>query len=560
MFSGSLLILIGISLLCFAFYKIFLKLREVSFIAERYKEILDEVEDGYYEVDLHGKMMFVTKGISRLFGYNYDELIGTDYRITMTEDGAQRIYEKFNEVFITGAPLRNVSYTAYTKNGDILYLETSVSLIKDKKGRIKGFRGITRDISVRKKAEKAMENAKEQAEAASDAKSRFLANMSHEIRTPMSGVIGMAKLLRETQLKDDQKKQVEIIVRSSETLLAIINDILDFSKIESGQLIIKMQPVEIRNLLDNIYNLLLPEAEKKSIELDFKTEPSVPEIIAADELRLQQILVNLLSNALKFTFKGKVELKVSFGKNKKQNFINFRITDTGIGIKESYLPSIFDNFSQVDESISRQHGGTGLGLAISKELVSLMNGEIKAESSYGLGSVFMFSIPFSEVSQKEPFDGRVDTNDKILKKDSLKIINKWLEKKNKEYLKVLIAEDNYVNTQIAVRYLQKIGAECETAENGYEALKKIEEKDFDIVLMDVQMPGMGGIEAAEALRVREKERQIQSVPVIAMTAHAMTGDREKCLEAGMDDYVSKPVNIEILYNSIANCLKTSNQV
>jgi len=373
----------------------------------------------------------------------------------------------------------------------------------------------------------------------------------------MSGVIGMAKLLKETDLKDDQKKQVEIIVRSSETLLAILNDILDFSKIESGQLIIKRQPVEIRNLLDNIYNLLLPEAEKKNIELEFKTDLLVPEIIAADELRLQQVLVNLLNNAIKFTFNGKVELKVNFEKNKSKNFINFRITDTGVGIKDSDLPSVFDNFSQIDNSASRQYGGTGLGLAISKELVTLMNGEIKAESNYGCGSVFMFSIPFSEISQKEPFDSKTETKDNILEKDSLIIINQWLEKENKEFLKILIAEDNSVNTQIALRYLQKIGAECETAENGYEALKKLEEKEFDIVLMDIQMPGMGGIEATEALRIREKEKQVQGIPVIAMTAHAMTGDREKCLEAGMDDYVSKPVNIETLYNSIANCLKYS---
>lgn len=558
MFFDLLIIFFGFLLVIYAFFSVFTRLSKVSHEAKRYKDILDEVEDGYYEVDLDGKCIFATKPVEKLFGYPVEQLVGGDYRVTMTEEGGMTLYDKFNEVFVTGAPLKSVPYEAFHKKGNVIYLETSVSPIKDKKGKIVGFRGITRDISMRKKAEKALEYAKEQAEAASEAKSRFLANMSHEIRTPMSGVIGMAKLLNETDLDFDQKKQVEVILRSSRTLLGIINDILDFSKIESGQLILRSEPVELRGMLENIKGLLLPAINDKNLFFKDNVDITVPEIIISDEMRLHQILLNIIGNAVKFTMKGGVEIQVDLSSDQGNRYIVFSIQDTGIGISEKNIDTIFENFSQADDSISRNFGGTGLGLSITRQLINLMGGNLKVESTEGKGSLFVFKIPFIEFNKNYSRKMNSSISTKVLNKDSVSCIMDWQKQNNRESLKILLAEDNEVNVELAVRYLKKINASIQIANNGVEALGLAKTHAFDVILMDVQMPAMNGVETTKAIRLSESQNGLGNVPIIALTAHAMSGDKKRCLEAGMTDYISKPFDSNTLFRALADCLTLGN--
>ena len=551
MYSGSLLLLLGFLIFIFAFYLLTKKLFEMDRVAGRYRQILDEVEDGYYEVDLNGVCTFATKGVSRLFGYRVDEIEGVDFRKTMLPEGAEELYKKFNDAFLKEKPLKGASYKAFRKDGSVIYLETSVSFIRDKKGKIVGFRGVTRDISKRKKAERHLKKAKLEAEHASEAKSRFLANMSHEIRTPLSGVIGMAKLLMETRLNEEQKKQASTLLSSSESLLEIINDILDFSKIESGELIIRAYPLEIRSFLQEIKDMFLFRAEEKGLKFQIETENSVPEHIITDELRLKQILINLIGNAVKFTTYGSIKLNVWIDDAPFVSLVKFSVSDTGIGINEKDLPKVFETFSQADNSHSRQYGGTGLGLAIAKELVFLLKGEIDVSSVENKGSVFTISIPLVEY---EDDDNSESAPKKILKSNSMEMIEKWLETNNKKALKILLAEDNKVNQELALRFLKKIPSTIDIAENGHEAVIRHEENEYDIILMDVQMPGMSGVEAVEIIRDREKKAGIVHVPIVAMTAHAMIEDKKKCMDAGMDDYVSKPVDVDRLYNAIANSI------
>ena len=554
MFSESFLIVSGFILISYAFIAVFMKLNKLSAEARRYRQILDEVEDGYYEVDLKGVITFATKPVAKLFGYSIDEIVGNDFRITMEDEEVKKIKDKFSEVFVTGQPLKGVSYEAFHKEGKKIYLETSVSLLKNPKGEVKGFRGITRDITSRKKAEMALHYAKEQAEAASEAKSRFLANMSHEIRTPMSGVIGMAKLLKETELNNDQEKQVEVIIKSSNTLLGIINDILDFSKIEAGQLILRTEPVEIRNLVENIKEILNPVISEKNLYFETNIDITVPEIIISDETRLHQILLNIAGNAVKFTMEGGIKISVNLGEKDKMKNIYFTVSDTGIGISDKNIDKIFENFSQADDSISRNFGGTGLGLSITKELISLMGGLLKVESVEGKGSVFNFYIPFIEFNKHYSRQMNSKISTKILKKDSLNFIRHW-QKLNNKRLKVLIAEDNDVNVELAVRYLKKLDSEIIVAKNGMEALEKAKTNEPDIILMDVQMPVMNGVETTKSIRKFELEKGLSTVPIIALTAHAMAGDKKSCFEAGMTDYISKPFDNISLYGAIAACLK-----
>ncbi|MDY0361282.1 MAG: ATP-binding protein [Desulforegulaceae bacterium] len=549
------LIFFGFLLVIYAFFSVLLKLNRITLEAERYRAILDEVEDGYYEVDLDGKCIFVTKPVEKLFGFPVEEIIGGDYRVTMTDEGAMNLYEKFNEVFVTGAPLKSVPYEAFNKNGNIIYLETSVSPLKDKKGNIIGFRGITRDISIRKKAEKALEYAKEQAEAANEAKTRFLANMSHEIRTPMSGVIGMAKLLNETSLDLDQKKQVDVILKSSKTLLGIINDILDFSKIESGQLILRKEPVDLRELLKNIEGILLPNIKSKDLDFDVSIDITIPEIILSDEVRLHQILLNIIGNAVKFTLEGKVLVKANLSGNAGEKYVLFVIEDTGIGIPDKSIDKIFENFSQGDDSISRTFGGTGLGLSITRQLIHLMGGVLKVESTQGKGSIFEFKIPFLEFNKNYSRQINSSINAKVLKKDPVSLLELWKKNNSGKNLKVLVAEDNEVNIELAIRLLKKISAEIKIAKNGFEALSILANNEFDIVLMDVQMPGMNGVETSLAIRRLEAKSGKKAVPIIALTAHAMESDKKRCLDAGMTDYISKPFEAVTLFNAIASCLE-----
>ena len=426
-----------------------------------------------------------------------------------------------------------------------------------------GFLLWVRDISQRLQAEQQLKQVRVEAEAAlreSELKSQFLATMSHEIRTPMNGVLGMLSLLLETSLNEEQSDYATTAHRSAEALLRVLNDVLDISKLEAGRCELESIELNLREAVRDVLMIHQESARSRGIALEVDVDFLVPQLVMTDPTRIRQVLMNLVSNAVKFTHHGSVVLRVFLGGAVERRTVVFEVEDTGIGIAEDKLQRLFRPFSQADASTTRQFGGTGLGLTISKRLVELMGGVIEVESTEGTGSVFRVSLPLVSASQVEAAELPNSAGAHSASLGTFSFVRASLPARTEnshgeshwasDLPPVLVVDDNAVNRKFAAKVLEKLGFDCEMAEDGLDALKKCRKREFSAVLMDCMMPEMDGYQATEAIRAAEQDLGWR-VPIIAVTANAMAGDRERALAVGMDDYLTKPMKPSALKTILA---------
>ncbi|MBF0330761.1 MAG: PAS domain S-box protein [Candidatus Omnitrophica bacterium] len=431
------------------------------------------------------------------------------------------------------------------KDGTILDVDASISIVRDTQGNISGSIGILRDISKQRRVQEMLIKAKMEAEEANSSKSLFLAKMSHELRTPMNAIIGMIDLTLDTGLSDEQRENLKVAKDAAGNLLRLINDILDLSRAEAGKISIEAIEISLPEIVRSVCRGLQILAQNKNLFLSWNVAADLPAFVMGDPVRIRQIIINLVNNAIKFTHKGGVTVSVSLqARRDKDCDVLFAIKDTGIGIPKEKQGRIFEVFSQADDQTARRYGGTGLGLVISKKLAEMMGGRVWIDSEDGQGSTFNVMLRL-EISTSVAAPPAPQTADALPVE---------AENENIGQIRILLAEDNLVNQKVAQRILQKRGWEVVTANNGKEALDAIGKARFDIVLMDDIMPEMTGVEAVKIIRIEEKQTGLH-LPIIAMTANAMMGDREKYLAGGMDGYVSKPIDREHLFKEIINLVK-----
>mgnify|MGYP000170865313 CR=1 FL=1 len=506
---------------------------------DRLQSILDNATSLIYIKDLDGKYLLINKQFKKVLNVNDNMVIGkTDFDFTEHEQ-AKRYKDTDEQVIKTCRPVE-FEEVIETPDGihNILIVKFPLLNAQDK---IYGISGIATDITEGVRYREQLIEAKKIAEDAKKLEEQFLANMSHEIRTPMNGIQGMTDLLLETELSNEQRDFTKTIKRSSDNLLVIINDILDFSKIQAGKVTIEKIDFKLNEVLENIKAIFKHRLNEKGITLELTVHNDVPVTLNGDPYRLNQILVNLVGNAIKFTHQGSINVNISAQKKTGNEIIlNFVVADTGIGIQTDKINDIFDSFSQATVETSRKYGGTGLGLAITKQLLELQHGTISVESKINCGTTFTFSIPYtySEATTQLFFA------DKDVKNYRSLLSGK----------KFLVAEDNEVNQKVIRHVLQKAGGEVDIANNGLEAVSFLKESTaYNLIIMDLQMPEMDGYAATKYIR----NVMNISIPIIAMTASALKGEKSKCLEIGMNDYLSKPFDFLFLYKRI-NLLLSDN--
>lgn len=627
--------------------------------------------------DLNGQIEYVNASFSEITGYSGEEAIGRNPRFLRGPEPAPALSNNLWAVVASGRTWKG-EFCNRRKNGEVFWVDSAISPVLNDQKKVTHFMAIQQDITLRKEMEKALKDAKEAAEAATEAKGQFLANMSHEIRTPMNAIVGLAYLCQQTDLTPRQSGYLKKITVAADNLLGIINEILDFSKAEAGKISLETIEFDLDDILDQLSDLITGKAQEKGLEVVFLTSPEVPTKLIGDPLRLEQILINLANNAVKYTPSGEIVISSEVARRENDSvWLRFTVSDTGIGMTEEQQQKLFQPFTQADSSITRRFGGTGLGLAICKRLIDAMNGEIKIESAPNHGSMFRFTVKLPVAAEREPLHPTSDLRGlnvlviddsesalsafrsqlqslsfvvstartleeaserlssrvavrqfdlilldwkfpgisgpeaiRAIRKSSLagdengrhipiisvvpfgqeiiaeKTIGSELEAllikpftlstlldtilkvfhkdvsiprrssrttlsqealADLRGLKILLVEDNEINQDFASELLTRAGISVEIAGNGMLALQVLENHQFDCVLMDVQMPEMDGYAATRAIRLQEKFRHL---PIIAMTAGAMSGDREKALQAGMNDYVTKPIDPQKLFRKL----------
>jgi len=523
---------------------------QISEINERFNLAVKGSRDGIWDWNIRTSELYLSPRWKEMIGYEDHEIpnILDSFERRIHPDDKVRVLKYLDRYFKNKEDRYEIEFRFEHKNGSYIWVLAKGDALRDEEGMAYRMAGSHTDITERKKSEEMIINAKKEAELANKAKSEFLANMSHEIRTPLNGIIGFTELLLKTGLDATQAEFMSNVSKSAHVLLEVVSDILDFSKIEAGKLELEMQSVDLYELVNETAELIKHQLLNRSIVFNKEVMPDVPRYVMADPLRLKQVILNLLSNAAKFTERGTIELKaslISFDDIRKTAGIRFSVKDTGIGIKEDDLKKLFSSFTQADPSTARKYGGTGLGLVISNRILQKGGSHISVISEYGKGSEFFFEI---DMKISEP----------VRKQSSGKYMADEFEETPSDLkVKLLVVEDNAINMFLAKTMLEKMLPKSTilTAENGFKAIEIYKNEAPDMIFMDVQMPGIDGRKATE--KIRDIEPAGRRTVIIALTADALEDEKRRCFEAGMDDFISKPVEESFLRNRVLKWLSGS---
>ncbi|MGA2113823.1 MAG: ATP-binding protein [Bryobacteraceae bacterium] len=495
--------------------------------------------DGIFDWDAATGKVFLSPRWKQILGYEDSEIENRseEWLSRVHPDDIAMVQRAKGEHLERVTPYYSVEYRLRAKDGSYRWVLARGQAQWDAAGHPLRFVGSHTDITEQKLAEQVLKRAKEEAETANRAKSQFLANMSHEMRTPLNGIIGMSELALDTELSAEQRGYLATVKSSAESLLMTIDEVLDFAGVEAGTIELAATAFRLRQSLEETIECLGPRAREKGLSLEYEISPGAPEVVLGDAARLRQVVTHLAGNAIKFTDRGEVRLSAAVESDDASGLcLHFTVTDTGVGIASAKLSSIFDAFTQADGSLTRRHGGVGLGLSIASKLVRLMGGTIWAENRESGGSAFHFTIRCRRAARLPAPDPRQPEQG----------ASQGVPGRRAH---VLVAEDNAVDQRVVKRMLEKSGCSTVVVGDGREAVKAVGSQAFDLVLMDIQIPVMDGCEAAALILQREQETGAH-VPIVALTAHTMTVDRERCFAAGMDAFPSKPVQTATLFQTI----------